>query len=133
MSGGSHGDSQSVSAKLDGLQFGELERTFAPPRWLRDLGRTSWILVAFAALLVGEDGRSLSGGERQRLTVARALLSDAPVLLLDEPTAHLDPETARALVEDVIDTVGQRTVLLITHRPEGLDLMDEIVTLPPPP
>jgi thiol reductant ABC exporter CydC subunit len=81
--------------------------------------------------LVGEDGRSLSGGQRQRLTVARALLADAPVLLLDEPTAHLDPETAQALVEDVVGAAGRRTVLLITHRPEGLDLMDEIVTLPP--
>ncbi len=79
--------------------------------------------------LVGEEGTQLSGGQRQRLTVARALLSDAPVLVLDEPTAHLDPETAEALVRDVLTAAGERSVLLITHRPEGLDLVDEIVEL----
>ncbi|HXY86128.1 MAG TPA: thiol reductant ABC exporter subunit CydC [Gaiellaceae bacterium] len=79
--------------------------------------------------LVGEDGNRLSGGQRQRLTVARALLSDAPVLVLDEPTAHLDPETAHGVVGDALDAADDRTVLLITHRPEGLDLVDEVVTL----
>ena len=80
--------------------------------------------------LVGEEAAQLSGGQRQRLVVARALLSEAPVLLLDEPTAHLDPETAEALVADVLDAAGERSVLLITHRPEGLDLVDAVVALP---
>jgi thiol reductant ABC exporter CydC subunit len=79
--------------------------------------------------LVGEQGAELSGGQRQRLTVARALLADAPVLVLDEPTAHLDPDTAQALVEDVLTAARDRSVLLITHRPEGLDLVDEVVEL----
>jgi thiol reductant ABC exporter CydC subunit len=79
--------------------------------------------------LVGEDGMRLSGGQRQRLVLARALLADAPVLVLDEPTAHLDPPTARKLMDDVLDAAADRTVLLITHRPEGLDRMDEIVAL----
>jgi thiol reductant ABC exporter CydC subunit len=78
---------------------------------------------------VGEEGRQLSGGQRQRLVLARALLADAPVLLLDEPTAHLDPETAEELVRDVLGGAGGRTVLLVTHRPEGLDLVDEVVRL----
>ncbi len=80
--------------------------------------------------LVGEDGARLSGGQRQRLVVARALLSDAPVLLLDEPTAQLDPDTAEALVADVLAAADGRSVLLITHRPEGLELVDEVVSLP---
>jgi len=80
--------------------------------------------------LVGEEGMQLSGGQRQRLVVARALLSDAPVLLLDEPTAHLDPDTAEALVRDVLGAADGRSVLLVTHRPEGLDLVDEVVSLP---
>jgi thiol reductant ABC exporter CydC subunit len=79
--------------------------------------------------LVGEDGKRLSGGQRQRLTIARALLSDAPVLVLDEPTAHLDHATADAVVADAFAAAGGRSVLLITHRSEGLDLVDEVVSL----
>jgi ABC-type transport system involved in cytochrome bd biosynthesis fused ATPase/permease subunit len=79
---------------------------------------------------VGETGRELSGGQRQRLVLARALLTGAPVLVLDEPTAHLDPRTARELMRDVFAAAGERTVLLITHRSEGLDLVDRVVALP---
>jgi thiol reductant ABC exporter CydC subunit len=80
--------------------------------------------------LVGEGGRELSGGQRQRLVVARALLARSPVLVLDEPTAHLDTATAERLIADVLDAAADSTVLLITHRPEGLDRMNEIVRLP---
>jgi ABC-type multidrug transport system fused ATPase/permease subunit len=79
--------------------------------------------------LVGEEGVQLSVGQRQRVALARAFLSDAPILVLDEPTAHLDPETAEALVSDVLRAADGRSVVLITHRPEGLDLVDEVVSL----
>ena len=72
--------------------------------------------------LVGEQGRELSGGQRQRIALARALLADSPVLVLDEPTAE-------RLLEDILSASGERSVLLITHRPEGLDLVDEVVVL----
>jgi thiol reductant ABC exporter CydC subunit len=98
------------------------------------LGRArirDWVsgLPQGADTLVGEEGRELSGGQRQRLVVARALLAGAPVLVLDEPTAHLDPPTAERLVADVLDAAGESSVLLITHRPEGLGRMDEVVVL----
>ena len=78
---------------------------------------------------MGEEGRELSGGQRQRIVLARALLADASVLVLDEPTAHLDPDTAAELVRDVFAAAGDRTVLLITHRNEGLALVDRVVSL----
>jgi ABC-type transport system involved in cytochrome bd biosynthesis fused ATPase/permease subunit len=55
--------------------------------------------------------------------------ADAAILVLDEPTAHLDPATARDLVRDVVAAAGDASVLLITHRPEGLEHVDEIVEL----
>ena len=79
--------------------------------------------------MVGEEGTWLSGGQRQRIGLARALLADAPVLVLDEPTAHLDPATATALLDDVVDELGDKSLLLITHRSEGLERMDEILEL----
>jgi ABC-type multidrug transport system fused ATPase/permease subunit len=78
---------------------------------------------------VGEGGRELSGGQRQRIVLARALLADAPILVLDEPTAHLDTTTAEDLVLDILAAADGRSVLLITHHPEGISLVDEVVRL----
>jgi ABC-type bacteriocin/lantibiotic exporter with double-glycine peptidase domain len=81
---------------------------------------------------VGERGRELSGGQRQRILLARALLAERPVLVLDEPTSHLDPDTARELMDDLFAATEGRTLLLITHRSEGLELVDRVVTLAAP-
>jgi thiol reductant ABC exporter CydC subunit len=98
---------------------------------LRRAGIEDWVSSLPDGLdtVVGESGARLSGGQRQRLVVARALLADAPVLILDEPTAHLDVATAEALVSDVLRAADDRTVLLVTHRPEGLDQVDAVVRL----
>ncbi|MHC1560140.1 thiol reductant ABC exporter subunit CydC [Actinomycetospora sp. C-140] len=72
------------------------------------------------------DAGSVSGGERRRLATARALLADPSVLVLDEPTEGLDPATARELIADLLDAGTGRTVVLLAHRAEGLDLVDEV-------
>ena len=96
---------------------------------LRRAAILDWVRSLPAGLdtLVGEEGRELSGGQRQRLILARALLADRRILVLDEPTAHLDVATAERLIDDVLAAAGATTVLLITHRSEGLHQMDHIV------
>jgi thiol reductant ABC exporter CydC subunit len=96
---------------------------------LRRAAILDWVrgLPAGLDTLVGEEGRELSGGQRQRLILARALLADRRILVLDEPTAHLDVATAERLIDDVLAAAGATTVLLITHRSEGLHQMDHIV------
>lgn len=96
---------------------------------LRAAGLRDW--VDALETYVGEAGAQLSGGERRRVAVARALIADAPVLILDEPTAHLDAETAQRLMDDVFAGAGERSVLLVTHRPEGLERVDRVEALRP--
>jgi ATP-binding cassette subfamily B protein/subfamily B ATP-binding cassette protein MsbA len=79
--------------------------------------------------LLGEAGAALSEGEKQRITIARALLKDAPILVLDEPTSALDVET-EALVMQAIDTLMRgRTTLIIAHRLSTVRSCDRIVVL----
>jgi ATP-binding cassette subfamily C protein CydC len=78
---------------------------------------------------IGEQGTRLSGGERQRLTIARALLKDAPILILDEPTANLDPLTEKQVLKTLFGVMKGKTSLLITHRLVGLENVGEIVVM----
>jgi ATP-binding cassette subfamily C protein CydC len=81
--------------------------------------------------MVGERGARISGGQRRRLALARALLADFPILVLDEPTEHLDDETAAAVTADLLASTRDRSVLLITHQPFGLDEVDALVRMTP--
>ncbi len=76
---------------------------------------------------MGEDGVAVSGGQRQRIGLARALVSRAEIIILDEPTAMLDPTTAHALLDDVLAT--DRTLIVVTHDPTGLEAFDDVVEL----
>ena len=78
---------------------------------------------------VGERGATLSGGERQRLSIARALLKDAPILVLDEPTSALDAETEHALLEALRRLMVGRTTLIIAHRLSTVRDADRILVL----
>lgn len=79
--------------------------------------------------LVGENGSTLSGGERQRISIARALLKDAPIILLDEATASLDVENETAVQEAISRLVKNKTVLIIAHRMRTVTGADKIVVL----
>ncbi|WP_329590801.1 thiol reductant ABC exporter subunit CydD [Streptomyces sp. NBC_01362] len=112
-----------------------LARTGATDEELRDaLGRARLLDWADALpdgldTLVGEHGARLSGGQRQRLALARAILADFPVLVLDEPAEHLDLATADALTADLVAATEGRTTVLITHRLQGLEAVDEVLVL----
>ena len=79
--------------------------------------------------VIGENGCHLSGGERQRLSIARALLKDAPVILLDEATASLDAENETAIQEAISKLIKDKTVLIIAHRMRTVTNADKIVVL----
>ncbi len=98
---------------------------------LRRAGLLDWVLSLPERLdtIVGSDGDRLSGGQRRRLVLARALLAAPPVLLLDEPTEGLDPETADAVLADVLASTRGSSLLLVTHRTEGLEAVDEVLVM----
>jgi ABC-type multidrug transport system fused ATPase/permease subunit len=79
--------------------------------------------------VIGERGATLSGGERQRISIARALLLDAPILILDEPTSALDAETEAALLDTIDRLKGSHTIFVIAHRLSTVRRADRIVVL----
>ncbi len=78
---------------------------------------------------IGEGGATLSEGERQRLTIARALLRDAPILILDEPTASIDAETEALLIEGLKTLMQGRTIFIIAHRLSTVRDADQILVV----
>jgi ATP-binding cassette subfamily B protein len=78
---------------------------------------------------VGEGGAMLSGGERQRVSIARAILKDAPIVLLDEATAALDPENEAAVQDALAALTADRTLLVIAHRLPTIAAADQIAFL----
>ncbi len=79
--------------------------------------------------MVGEGGSTLSGGEKQRISIARAILSDAPIVFLDEATASLDPENEVQIQRAIDELVKNKTVLVIAHRLSSVMNADSIIVL----
>ena len=79
--------------------------------------------------LLGENGSTLSGGERQRISIARALLKNAPIILLDEATASLDPENEVLVQKAIAKLVNRKTVIMIAHRLRTVVDADQILVL----
>lgn len=79
--------------------------------------------------VLGENGSTLSGGERQRISIARALLKDAPIILLDEATASLDPENEILIQRAIAKLVEGKTVIMIAHRLRTVVDADQIIVL----
>ncbi|MGP1446884.1 MAG: ABC transporter ATP-binding protein [Candidatus Limimorpha sp.] len=79
--------------------------------------------------VIGENGKRLSGGERQRISIARAILKDAPIILLDEATASLDVENENLIQEALSELIKNKTVIVIAHRMRTIRGADKIVLL----
>ena len=79
--------------------------------------------------LVGENGERLSGGERQRLSIARAILKDAPIILMDEATASLDAENESKIQKALSELIKEKTVIIIAHRMRTVIGADNIIVI----
>ena len=79
--------------------------------------------------IIGESGATISGGERQRLSIARAMLKDAPIIILDEATANVDPENEAELQEAVKALTAGKTLVMIAHRMKTVQEADQILVL----
>ena len=91
-------------------------------QWFADLARG-------LETVIGAGGRGVSGGERARLGLARCIVSKRPVLLLDEPVAHLDHTTAEAVLGDLAHSTSGHSVVMVSHRPDGLAGFDRVIDL----
>ncbi|WP_347103908.1 ABC transporter ATP-binding protein [Streptococcus anginosus] len=78
---------------------------------------------------IGEGGASLSGGERQRISIARAIIKDAPIIILDEATANVDPENEEALMQAIHSLTKNKTIIMIAHRLKTVEHANQIIVL----
>lgn len=79
--------------------------------------------------MIGEGGGTLSGGEKQRISIARAILKDAPVIILDEATASIDPENERLIQSAISELTKGKTIITIAHRLATIKQADQILVV----
>ncbi|OPZ19701.1 MAG: Lipid A export ATP-binding/permease protein MsbA [Firmicutes bacterium ADurb.BinA205] len=79
--------------------------------------------------VIGEGGASLSGGEKQRISIARAIMKDAPIIVLDEATANVDPENEADLMKAIDELTREKTIIMIAHRLKTVRHADQIIVI----
>lgn len=79
--------------------------------------------------VIGEGGANLSGGEKQRISIARAIMKDAPIIILDEATANIDPESEQELITAIEALTREKTILMIAHRLKTVRHADKILVI----
>ena len=117
---------------MDNIRIGKRDATDEEVRRVARLAQCDEFVTKMPQgyqTIIGENGETLSGGERQRISIARALLKDAPIVLLDEVTASLDVENETKIQAGISELVRNKTVLIIAHRMRTVANADKIVVL----
>ena len=117
---------------MDNIRIGKRDATDEEVRRVARLAQCDEFVTKMPQgyqTIIGENGETLSGGERQRISIARALLKDAPIVLLDEATASLDVENETKIQAGISELVRKKTVLIIAHRMRTVANADKIVVL----
>ncbi|MEY8684739.1 ABC transporter ATP-binding protein [Bacteroides sp. AN502(2024)] len=117
---------------MDNIRIGKRDATDEEVRRVARLAQCDEFVTKMPQgyqTIIGENGETLSGGERQRISIARALLKDAPIVLLDEATASLDVENETKIQAGISELVRNKTVLIIAHRMRTVANADRIVVL----
>lgn len=108
--------------QLDGLNT-------ALPIGVRKINAFRTLTTESLAVFIGEAGSTLSGGEKQRISIARAILKDAPIIILDEATSSVDPENEKALLDAIFELTKNKTLISIAHRLSTVRTADQIVVI----
>jgi ATP-binding cassette subfamily B protein/subfamily B ATP-binding cassette protein MsbA len=116
---------ENIAYGRPGASFAEVERAARLAR----IHETILRLPLGYDSVIGEQGATLSEGERQRLTIARAILRDAPILILDEPTSSVDAETEALIMQGFAQLMAGRTTLIIAHRLSTVRRADMILVV----
>ncbi len=114
------------------IRFGEPEASMDKVIEAAKKARCHDFIMALPAgyqTIIGEGGASLSGGEKQRISIARAIMKDAPVIILDEATANVDPESEAELTAAIEELTKEKTIIMIAHRLKTVRHADQIFVI----